>query len=109
MASKVGVVLKACLEHGLLVLAHPVDPVHLLLVALPDVLQHVPLLLEALLWSLHGNKGGSSHIASADDVAQSNDVWGDPCGVRRAGWQLQLGAKAAWILNVLWKKRILVL
>ena len=109
MASKVAVVLESCLEHSLLVLAHPVDPVHLPLVALSDVLQHVPLLLEALLWSLHGNKGGSSHIASADYVAQSNDVWGDPCGVRRAGWQLQLGAKAAWVLNVLWKERILVL
>ena len=109
MASKVVVVLKACLEHSLLVLAHPVDPVHLPLVALPDALQQLPLLLEALLRSLHGEEGGGAHIASADYVAQSNDVWGDPCGVRRAGWQLQLGAKAAWILNVLWKKRILVL
>ena len=109
MASKVGVVLESCLEHGLLVLAQPVDPLHLAHVALPDALQQLPLLLEALLRSLHGEEGGGAHIASAHYVAQSNDVWGDPCGVRRAGWQLQLGAKAAWILNVLWKKRILVL
>ena len=109
MTTKVAEVLKACLKHCLLVLAQPVDPVHLPLIALPDALQQLPLLLEALLRSLHGEEGGGSHIASADYVAQSNDVWGDPCGVRRAGWQLQLGAKAAWILNVLWKKRILVL
>ena len=107
MASKVGVVLKACLEHSLLVLAHPVDPVHLPLVALSDVLQHVPLLLEALLRSLHGEEGGGAHIASADYVAQSDDVWVDPCGVRRAGWQLQLGAKAAWVPNVLLEKNVL--
>ena len=54
MASKVGVVLESCLEHGLLVLAQPVDPLHLPLVALPYVLQHLPLLLESLLWGLMG-------------------------------------------------------
>ena len=69
MASKVAVVLEFCLEHSLLVLAHPVDPVHLPLVALPDALQQLPLLLEALLRSLHGEEGGGAHIASADYVA----------------------------------------
>ena len=77
MASKVVVVLKSCLEHGLLVLAHPVDPVHLPHVALPDALQQLPLLLEAILWALHGDEGASSHIASAYHVAKRNDVQGN--------------------------------
>ena len=65
MATKVAIVLRACLKHCLLVLAEPVDPVHLLLVALSDALQQLPLLLEALLRDFHGDEGRSSNIASA--------------------------------------------
>ena len=101
MASKVGVVLESGLEHGLLVLAQPVDPLHLPLVALPDVLQHLPLLLEALLWGLHGDERGCSDIAGTDYGMQGHDVWRDASWVRRAGWQLELGAQEVHVTEVL--------
>ena len=101
MATKVAIVLEACLKHSLLVLAEPVDPVHLLLVPLPDALQQLPLLLEALLWDFYGDKGGSSYITSAYHVAKSDDIWRNFCWIRRAGWQPQLGAKLVEVLNVL--------
>ena len=101
MASKIVVVLKSCLEHGLLVLAHPVDPVHLPLVALPDALQQLPLLLEALLWALHGDEGGGSHIASAYHVAESNDVRRNHSRIWRDRWQPQFCAKPVVVLNIL--------
>ena len=81
MASKVGVVLETCLEHSLLVLAHPVDPVHLPLVALPDVLQQLPLLLEALLWGLHGDEGGRADVSCCNHcVVQSVEKTRVQCG-----------------------------
>ena len=101
MATKVAIVPKTCLKHCLLVLAQPVDPVHLPLVALSDALQQLPLLSEALLWHFGGGEGGSSNIASAYHVAERDDIWRNFCWIRRAGWQPQLGAKLVQILNVL--------
>ena len=101
MATKVAIVLRACLKHCLLVLAQPVDPVHLPLVALSDVLQLFPLLLEAFLWHFFGGEGGSSYKASAYHVAESDDIWRNFCWIRRAGWQPQLGAKLVQVINVL--------
>ena len=101
MTTKVAEVLKACLKHCLLVLAQPVDPVHLPLVALSDVLQLFPLLLEAFLWHFCVGEGCISYIASAYYVAESDDIWRNFCWIRRAGWQPQLGAKLVQVLNVL--------
>ena len=101
MATKVAIVLRACLKHCLLVLAEPVDPVHLLLVALPDALHQLPLLLEALLWDFHGDEGGSSNIARAYYVAESDDIWRNFFWIRRPGWQPQLSAKLVQVLKVI--------
>ena len=101
MATKVAIVLKACLKHCLLVLAEPVDPVHLPLVALSDVLQLFPLLLEAFLWHFCGGEGGSSYIACAYCVTERDDIWRNFFWIRRPGWQPQLSAKLVQVLKVL--------
>ena len=66
MASKVAVVLESRLKHSLLVFAQPVDPLDFALVALPDVQQQISLLLEALLWGLHGDKRGHPNVARSN-------------------------------------------
>ena len=101
MATKVAIVLKTCLKHCLLVLAQPVDPVYLPLIALPDVLQQLPLFLEALLRNFRGDEGGSSYIACAYCVTERDDIWRNFFWIRRPGWQPQLSAKLVQVLKVL--------